>query len=76
MRSETRAKIELIDHIDKEITNFIRANKGAKTKDDVLAVFNSTLLLIHEIRSDLYYDAQTEQSHTQTKIMNILGGIR
>lgn len=78
MKVQTKAKLELIEYIDQEITAFIEANEGARTKDGVLAVFNSTLLLLHEIRADLYQDAQNEQEEFQamTNVINILGGIR
>ena len=74
MKSELQAQIKLIDYIDREITSIIQENNGARTKDEVLVVFNATLLLLHEIRSDLYFDAESDHEETVNKIMNILGG--
>lgn len=58
--TKLHAQIELLDYIDSEITDLIKRNAGARTQKDILAVFNGTLLLMHEIRSDLYH-AKTNQ---------------
>ena len=71
------AQIEFLEQLDAEITSIIDKNNGARTKEDILAVFNATLLHLHDLRSNLYESKElAKKTAIQREVFNILGSVR